>query len=118
VRIRTRIIKAKAYSLQLFEVPRAALQVGLLDTLGELLGLPLTIRRKGRRVLLGNCLVLLFSWRGFGAATKEHGRDAMADCRTDSNGACSGCHLREHTGRLSRGLRLRRSRGVRGWRRG
>ena len=70
----------KTHGLELFEVPRTAIQVGLLDTLRELLCLYLTIRRKRGRVLLrGRLLLLLFYRCRLGTAAKKHRRDAMAN---------------------------------------
>jgi hypothetical protein len=79
LRTNTRIIRLKAYGLELFKVPRAAGQVGLLDALREFLCLHLTARPKRGRILLCGRLLLLFYRRRLGAAAKKHRRDAMAN---------------------------------------
>lgn len=103
------------HGLELLEIPRAAGQVGLLDALRELLCLDLTIRRKRGRILLrGRLLLLLFHRCRLGAAAKKHRRDAVADSGSDGNGAGGGSHLRKHPrARGGLGLRGRRRRGLR-----
>lgn len=86
-------MRLNAYRLELFKVPRTTGQVGLLQALREFPRLPLTVSRERGRILLRRSLMLLFYRCRLRAAAKKHRRDAMANSRSDGDGARGGSHL-------------------------